>query len=269
MAEDRVKFSAEEEKSISLKSTEAHNLLQRVAGLRKLMAKLKTSGDPKSLFQERQSKYNKVSEAILEISEAEKPNKNVADVTKAIASNGPRCILSLDDAVTVLRSLAQTESKSDHVITKAEVDSAVDLKVRSFFSHQAGNEFERNWTKDRGNRKTFETKRKFDGPSSSKNSSKKGPLYPKGKRFKLSDLVGNSCMDCGSTQHIRGDSECKHPSFATRKLREAKSKQEDDSSDGETPSNQEGYFIRAPSVPRSKEPRRWNSIKIRYPTATA
>ena len=34
MAEDRAKLSAEEDKSISLKSSEAHNLLQRVAGLR-------------------------------------------------------------------------------------------------------------------------------------------------------------------------------------------------------------------------------------------
>ena len=213
-----------------------------MAGLRKSMAKLKTSGVPKSLFRELQSKFNKVAEAVLEIGEAEKRNKNVADVTKAKASNGPRCILSLDDAVTVLRCLAQTGSKSDHVITKAEVDSAVDLKVRSFFSHHTGNESDRNSTKDRGNRKTFGTKRKFDGTSSSKNSSKKGPLYPKGKRFKLFDLVGNSCMDCGSTQHMRGDPECKLPSFATRKLREAKSKQEDDSSDEETPSNREGYF---------------------------
>ena len=104
------------------------------------MAKLKTSGDPKSLFRELQSKYNKVAEAVLEIGGAEKRNKNVADVTKAIVSNGPRGILSLDDAVTVLRSLAQTGSKSDHVITKAEVDSAVDLKVCCFFSHHTGNE---------------------------------------------------------------------------------------------------------------------------------
>ena len=35
MAEDRAKLSAEEEKSIALKSSEAHNLLKRVAGLRK------------------------------------------------------------------------------------------------------------------------------------------------------------------------------------------------------------------------------------------
>ena len=242
MAEDRAKLSAEEEKSISLMSSEPHDLLQRVAGLRKSMAKLKTSGDPKRLFRKLQSKYNKVAEAVLEIGEAAKRNKNVADVTKAIASNVPRCILSLDDAVTVLRALAQTESKPDHVITKAEVDSAVDLKVRGFFSHHTGNEPDRNSTKDWGNCKNVGTKRKYDVPSSSKNSSKKGPPYRKGKRFKLSDLVGNSCMDCGSTQHLRGDSECKHPSFATRKLRKANSKQEDNSSDEETPTNQKGYF---------------------------
>ena len=76
-------------------------------------------------------------------------------------------------------------------------------------------------------------KRRADYPSTGSNQRYNGP--PKKKRKPgLKELVGNACMDCGETYHARGDSRYNRMSFATRKLKEAKGVDLENSDDDES-----------------------------------
>ena len=78
--------------------------------------------------------YNDIVVAICPIVRQLKESYDVAGIVKSIASPGARCVLNLDDAVTVLRSLGQTSPNLDNqLITKALMDSAVNKTIRSFF----------------------------------------------------------------------------------------------------------------------------------------
>ncbi len=51
-----------------------------------------------------------------------KDSISAEETTRKLSSNGPRCILHLEDAVTVIRSLAHTSTKNKQAMTKSELE---------------------------------------------------------------------------------------------------------------------------------------------------
>ena len=81
-------------------------------------------------------------------------------------------------------------------------------------------------------------KRKNQGKGGG-SSSKKDSKNPKSGGFdrrksRLHDLIPDAedhCLDCGSKDHKRGFSECKNPSWGTKKIRETKDREQNGGND--------------------------------------
>ena len=144
--------------------------------------------------------------------------------------------LHLDDAVQVLRTIAQGP-QSQPSFTAAEIQSMVAEQVSALLANNGrggplahspplGNNGDRRNNKNgNGNGK----KRKQHGQgqgnrNSSNDRNSRGP-QPEKRRKRLNELMpdaNNHCIDCGSKTHKRGDEECKNMSWDTKKIREAK-----------------------------------------------
>ena len=123
----------------------------------------------------------------------------------------PRCRLNLDDAVSVLRNLSFSPSKDAPTYTKAQLDNMVNQRVQKALlaftqkdSHTQGQK-SNDANSKKGRRHKNQNRQNQQGRSST-------PIPTKsGKRPR--------CYDCGSSDHVRGDDECKSPAFWTKKLR--------------------------------------------------
>ena len=156
--------------------------------------------------------------------------------------------LHLDDAVTVLRNISQGSS-SKQTFNLAEVQTMlaeqVQSEVKSFLaSHNKGTALADapplGSSSYRGS--AGGNKKRKDPPSGNRSGevSKKRPFdsgnkgQPKRKK-RLTDWIPDAeehCGDCGSKTHKRGSDECKKMSWATKKIREAKERENNESDGG-------------------------------------
>ena len=145
--------------------------------------------------------------------------------------------LDLDDAVTVLRNISQTPSKD--MYTMVEVKSMFHEHMTAYLTNNnlrtpnsladapplgsggSGGSGGKNKRKQNGG----------GGGGSGAGAGTKRPILDSGnpskrhKKMTLTDLIPDAsdhCLDCGSTEHRRGSTDCKQPSWSSRKIQEAK-----------------------------------------------
>ena len=147
-------------------------------------------------------KAQEESEAALKRLDLQNNNKDNRSITKGITMSGPRCILRLDDAVSVVQSLAQTTKRADthQPITKTQMQTAVSKEVRSFLAINSAIRNPQPYI-PKGKRNTSDRLAEShpSRPIKMRKTSEQKP------RSTLSDLCGNQCLDCGSSNHKRGD----------------------------------------------------------------
>ena len=141
--------------------------------------------------------------------------------------------INLDDAVTVLRSIAEG-SQTKQLFTKAEVTAMVDEKFKTFLANH-GNPL--SLAPPLGSSSSpsggISKKRKGKGGKSGAKRDKKDGGNGAGgsgdrRKRRLNELVPEAddhCLDCGSKDHRRGSEDCKKPSWGTKKVREAKERE--------------------------------------------
>lgn len=142
--------------------------------------------------------------------------------------------INLDDAVTVLRNIAQGPS-SKPMFSMADVTTMVQEQVKAYLSHHSGASALAD-APPLGSSSRGSKRRKPNGNGNGKGSShasaKKRDNKPgdTGKKRRLNDLIPDAddhCLDCGSKDHRRGANECKSPSWGTKKIKEKKEKESD------------------------------------------
>ena len=156
----------------------------------------------------------------------EMPQDESDSIEEKFKEKGQIIKLHLDDAVTVLRNIAQ-EPQSKPVYTMEQVNSMVDDRLRAFLSNH-GNALAHapplsSKPMNSGINKKRNQKGKAGGRSSKKDSANNKGGGSDRRRNRLDALIPNAhdhCLDCGSKYHKRGSPECKTPSWGTRKIRE-------------------------------------------------
>ena len=154
--------------------------------------------------------------------------------------------LHLDDAVTVLRNIAEGSQSKQQTFTHTEVQTMITQGIQSYFTKMGINrplaDAPPLGSGNYGGSSSDGKKRKGRDNSGGKGSSKgpkPGAFDSNGgrsiKRKRLNDWVPNAgehCPDCGSKTHKRGDDACKRPAWATEKVREAKKREADKEKQG-------------------------------------
>ena len=156
--------------------------------------------------------------------------------------------LHLDDAMSVLRNIAH-DSQSQPSFTAAEVHSMVAAQVITYLSnHGRGvslanspplgtNGDRRNNGNGNGNGNSKKRKKhgQGQGDGNSANNRDSRGSRPEKRRKRLNELItdaDNHCIDCGSKTHKRDDEEFKSISWGTKKIREARKR--DNQGDGQS-----------------------------------
>ena len=136
MAEELAKLQSTEKSPIRLDITDAEDILSNIVEIGNVVRTWGSGNKSKTSTKVLHDAYNKVAVSVRPMFRQVNKEADIEDVSKAIASSRPRCILSLDDAVTVLRSLAQTSPKVELAVIKAQIDNTVEQKFRSLFTNQ-------------------------------------------------------------------------------------------------------------------------------------
>ena len=168
--------------------------------------------------------------------EAEKEPSEEASLEEMFKDKSQVIKLHLDDAVTVLRNIAQG-SQSKQTYTHTEVQAMIAAQFQPFVAnHQLGSklanapplgsEKRRNDSGDKGRSGSGGGKRHGDyGGQLSKKRTHDSDGGPQKRRKRLHELIPDAtdhCIDCGSKTHKRGEDECKSMSSGTKKIREAR-----------------------------------------------
>lgn len=128
----------------------------------------------------------------------------------------PRCRLNLDDAVTVIRNLSFSPSKTHESLSKNEIESLVGKRVQKAllsFSKRQSSQLQHVRDLLGENESSYGGKDKTKSP---KNKAKRK------KRYKSSEQ-GMFCSKYGGKDQMTGHDDCTLPSFLTKKRKAERS----------------------------------------------
>ena len=148
--------------------------------------------------------------------------------------------LNLDDAVTVLRNITQGQA-SKQTFTASEVNTMVEEKFKALISNHtalynapplpSGDiDEEKNGKRGKKRKQGDRNNNKSDQKSAQGN----GGGGEKSTKRRLTSMIPEAqdhCLDCGAKDHKRGSKDCKSPSWATKKIRESKAKEDSNGSE--------------------------------------
>ena len=177
-------------------------------------------------------------------------NNRAATIFSTEAS---RCILQLDDAISVIRSLAQTTTKREQtqIVTKAEMESTMMDQIKSHFSQNPHFGFVpdnkpsgagiNGRNKKRGRAGAGQnTGAKHDRGGVSTQGYRQQSTYKRQGR-NSSVLESGSFADCGLKTHVRGDLRCQKPSHLTILIRKSRADRSSEGTDDHD--SQEGKSV--------------------------
>lgn len=137
MAEEHAK-SALEQKMVSVDKYYARKIIFLASRAARDLNQLQTEEDAENqqkilstAFMDRERNLARLRPLVDQMQDSTGP----AEVAQNIDSSGPRYVLSLYDAVTLLRCLAQTSAGID-MPTRAQIDATIDRKDTSLFNSQ-------------------------------------------------------------------------------------------------------------------------------------
>ena len=210
------------ESSSSTPSTEVAKVVADLRSMRnKLAQKLSTdiSSNSMSVLQLRKAvkaslkSMNTAAEELETSMQSAAPSKTPSPyeiIMEGCSSPSQRCKLFLDDAVSVVRSLAHTTTEKEQRYTMAQVEGMVDARVQQALlsanvipgsSQMSGNGMLSRQKKSKGQSK---------GKQQRNDNEHQGGSSRKRKSHDDEDII---CFDCGETGYRRGDLSCRFPSY--------------------------------------------------------